>query len=99
MLPRILLALGVAFVAGAIASLPAAAAEFKRLDPDNDGTLDAQELAGRVTDEELRGTLDLNEYNALIEKRFNAANPDNDGTLDETELKSPAGQSLLLLIQ
>jgi hypothetical protein len=83
----------------------AGAAEFKKLDPDNDGTLDAKELAGRVTEDELKaadpdndGTLDLNEYNALIEKRFNAANPDDDGTLDEAELKSPAGQSLLLLI-
>jgi hypothetical protein len=84
----------------------AGAAMFKKLDPDNDGTLDAKELAGRVTADELKaadpdndGTLDLNEYNALIEKRFNAANPDNDGTLDEAELKSPAGQSLLQLIQ
>jgi Ca2+-binding EF-hand superfamily protein len=84
----------------------AGAATFKKLDPDKDGTLDAKELAGRVTADELKaadpdndGTLDLNEYNALIEKRFNAANPDNDGTLDEAELKSPAGQSLLLLIQ
>lgn len=83
----------------------AGAVEFKKLDPDNDGTLDAKELAGRVDEAELKaadpdndGTLDLNEYNALIEKRFNAANPDNDGTLDEAELKSPAGQSLLLLI-
>jgi len=40
----------------------------------------------------------MNEYNALIEKRFAAANPDNDGTLDENELKSPAGQALLSLI-
>ena len=78
---------------------------FKKLDPDNDGTLDAKELTGRLDAAELKaadpdndGTLDMDEYNAEIEKLFKAADPDNDGTLDEKELKSPAGQKLLLLI-
>jgi Ca2+-binding EF-hand superfamily protein len=78
---------------------------FKKLNPDDDGTLDMKELAGRISEADFKaanpdddGTLDEAEYMALIEKLFNEANPDDDGTLDEAELKSPAGQKLLALI-
>jgi Ca2+-binding EF-hand superfamily protein len=84
----------------------AAAALFAKLDPDHDGTLDRRELAGRLSARELAaadpdhdGTLTLDEYLAVVEKRFNAANPDGDGTLDATELRSPAGRALLRLLR
>ena len=84
----------------------AAAALFARLDPDHDGTLDKRELRGRLTARELAaadpdhdGTLTLDEYLAIVEKRFNAANRDNDGTLDAKELRSPAGRALLRLLK
>src|SRR6201985_332487 len=84
----------------------AAAALFARLDPDHDGTLDKRELRGRLTARELAaadpdhdGTLSLDEYLAVVEKRFNAANRDNDGTLDAKELRTPAGRALLRLLR
>jgi Ca2+-binding EF-hand superfamily protein len=84
----------------------AAAELFARLDPDHDGTLDKRELAGRMTARELAaadpdhdGTLTLDEYLAVVEKRFKAANPDADGTLDAKELRSPAGRALLRLLR
>jgi len=83
----------------------AGAKMFKKLNTDDDDTLDAKELGDRVSADELKGadpdsdgTLDETEYMALVEKLFKAADPDNDGTLDEAELKSPAGQKLLALI-
>ena len=45
------------------------------------------------------GTLDKNEFLALVEKRFNAANPDNDGTIDAKELETAAGRSLARLLK
>jgi len=84
----------------------AAAELFARLDPDHDGTLDKRELAGRLTARELAaadpdhdGTLSLDEYLAVVEKRFNAANRDHDGTLDAKELRTPAGRALLRLLR
>jgi Ca2+-binding EF-hand superfamily protein len=84
----------------------AAAALFARLDPDHDGTLDKHELAGRLSARELAaadpdhdGTLSLDEYLAVVEKRFHAANRDNDGTLDAKELRTPAGRALLRLLR
>jgi hypothetical protein len=84
----------------------AAAALFARLDRDHDGTLDKRELAGRMSARELAaadpdhdGTLTLDEYLAVVEKRFNAANPDADGTLDARELRTPAGRALLRLLR
>jgi Ca2+-binding EF-hand superfamily protein len=78
---------------------------FKEINPDNDGTLDAKELEGRLTADELKaadpdndGTLDEKEYMAVVEKKFKAADPDDDGTVDLKELESPAGQELLKLI-
>jgi Ca2+-binding EF-hand superfamily protein len=84
----------------------AAAELFARLDPDHDGTLDKHELAGRLSARELAaadpdhdGTLTLDEYLAVVEKRFNAANRDSDGTLDARELQTPAGRALLRLLR
>jgi Ca2+-binding EF-hand superfamily protein len=90
-----------------LAEVKKAAAElFVRLDPDHDGTLDKRELAGRLSARELAaadpdhdGTLTLDEYLAVVEKRFNAANRDADGTLDAKELRTPAGRALLRLLK
>jgi hypothetical protein len=48
------------------------------------------EIEGTNPDGE--GTLDFEEYMALIEKLSKEANPDKDGMLDEAALKAPAGQ-------
>ena len=84
----------------------AAAAVFARLDPDHDGTLDKRELRGRLSARELAaadpdhdGTLSLDEYLAIVEKRFHAADHDADGTLDAKELRTPAGRALLRLLR
>jgi hypothetical protein len=45
------------------------------------------------------GTLDKNEFLALVEKRFKAADLDNDGTIDAKKLKSAAGRSLVPLLK
>ena len=83
-----------------------ASALFDRRDRDHDGTLDRGELAGRLTagefaaaDPDHDGTLTKDEYLAVVEQRFKAADPDGDGTLDARELKSPAGRTLLRLLQ
>ena len=70
----------------------------------NDGTLDKRELRGRLNAKDFAasdpdGTLDKNEFLALVEKRFKAADPDNDGTIDAKELKSAAGRSLAPLLK
>lgn len=84
----------------------AATDRFAKLDPDHDLTLDRRELAGRLSARELAaadpdhdGTLTLDEYLAVVEKRFNAANRDSDGTLDAKELRTPAGRALLRLLR
>jgi hypothetical protein len=41
----------------------------------------------------------VDEYLALVEKRFNAADTDHDGTLSKAELKSPAGRALARLLK
>ena len=75
------------------------------MNPDNDGTLDAKELSGRLDEAGIKaadpdndGTLDIKEYEALVAAKFKAANPDDDGTVDNKELDSPGGQELLKLI-
>ena len=79
--------------------------KFAKLNLDNDGTLDAEELSGvldetvlKAADPDNDGTLDEKEYASLVEAKFKAPNPDNDGTIDQKELDSPAGQELLKLI-
>ena len=63
---------------------------LKRLDPDNDGTIDlaeAKSAASKVFDKLDRdhdGTLDKRELRGRVNaKDFAAADPDNDGTLDK----------------
>jgi Ca2+-binding EF-hand superfamily protein len=53
----------------------------------------------REVDADKDKTIDKNEYNALVEKRFKAADKDGDGTLDKKELNSSAGRALLRLLQ
>lgn len=96
---------GLAFV-HQVKPVLAASASLTALDPDNDGTLDAKELSGRVDEAGLKsadpdsdGTLDQKEYDILVETRFKAADPDNDGTLDDAELTTDAGKSFLLLVE
>ena len=78
---------------------------FAKLNSDDDGTLDAKELAGRLDEASIKaadpdhdGTLDAKEYEAVGAEKFKAADPDKDGTVDKKELDSPAGQELLKLI-
>ena len=61
------------------------------------GRLSAKEFAAADPDRD--GTLTLDEYLRVVEQRFNAADPDKDGTLDARELSSPAGRSLLRLLE
>ena len=84
----------------------AASKLFDKLDRDHDGTLYRRELRGRLNakdfaaaDPDNDGTLDKDEFLALVEKRFKAADPDNDGTIDAKELKSAAGRSLARLLK
>jgi Ca2+-binding EF-hand superfamily protein len=84
----------------------AASALFDRLDHDKDGTLDHKELSGRMTAKELQaadrdhdGTIDKREFIKVVEARFKAANPDKDGTIDCGELGTPAGKSLLRVLE
>ena len=59
--------------------------------------MNAKDLAEADPDND--GTLDKNEFLALVEKRFKAADPDNDGTIDAKELKNAAGRSLVPLLK
>ena len=84
----------------------AAGSVFEKLDGDKDGTLDEKELQGRLTRTQFREadpdndkTLTRDEYVVFVVKTFKAANRDNDGTLDATELETPAGRTLLKLLQ
>jgi Ca2+-binding EF-hand superfamily protein len=61
------------------------------------GRLNAKDFAAADPDND--GTLDKNEFLALVEKRFKAADPDNDGTIDAKELKSAAGRSLVRVLK
>ena len=79
---------------------------MRNFDRDHDGTLDRRELGRRLSAREFAaadpdhdGTLTLDEYLSVVERRFNAANPDRDGTLDDKELNSRAGAALLRLLK
>jgi Ca2+-binding EF-hand superfamily protein len=83
----------------------AGAAIFATLDRDKEGTLDADELAGRLSADDLaavdtdhNGKIDRNEYAKVVAIRFKAADSDGDGTVDERELDSPEGAALLKLV-
>jgi Ca2+-binding EF-hand superfamily protein len=61
------------------------------------GRVNAKDFAAADPDND--GTLDKNEFLALVEKRLNAADPDKDGTIDAKEIKSAGGRSLVQLLK
>jgi Ca2+-binding EF-hand superfamily protein len=78
---------------------------FDRLDTDRDGTLDVDELRGRLSNEELQsndpdhdGTLTKDEYLTIVEQRFKAADANHDGKLKIDEFTSAPGAALVKLI-
>ena len=84
----------------------AGAAIFATLDTDKEGTLDAHELAGRLSaddfaaiDTDHNGKIDRNEYARVVAIRFRAADSDGDGAVNERELDSPEGMALKKLVQ
>lgn len=86
----------------------AATALFDKLnkDKDKDSTLEIKELQGRLSKKEFTeanpdndGTLDKNEYLAVVEKRFKAANPDSDTTIDCKELGTKEGKALVRVLK
>jgi EF hand len=83
----------------------AASALFDRLDTDRDGTLDANELRGHISKEELQsndpdhdGTLTKDEYLAIVDQRFKAADASHDRKLKIDEFTSVPGAALVKLI-
>jgi Ca2+-binding EF-hand superfamily protein len=79
---------------------------FDKLETDQDNTISAKELQGRLSkvdltaaDPDKDGTLTKDEYLSLVAARFKAADPDNDGTIDAKEISSPAGQALVRLLK
>jgi hypothetical protein len=83
----------------------AASARFDKLDHDGDGTLDPAEVQGRIgktqfkaADTDHDGTLNKDEYLALVEKLFNRADVHHDGALDVAELRSKSARALQPLI-
>jgi hypothetical protein len=83
----------------------AAAAKFQALDTDKEGTLDASELTGVISQAALKkgdtdkdSTLDPTEYLAVVETMFRAADRDHDGTLDARELSTAPGRALVAVL-
>jgi Ca2+-binding EF-hand superfamily protein len=84
----------------------AADKKFDALDTDHDGTLTLKETKGAFlkstfpkADPDKDKTLDKAEWEAQVEQRFKAADTNHEGTVDARELASPAGKSLLRLLQ
>ena len=84
----------------------AADKKFDALDTDHEGTLTLKETKGALpksafskADPDKDKTIDKAEWEAQVEQRFKAADTDRDGTLDARELASPAGKTLLKLLQ
>lgn len=78
---------------------------FDRLDSDHDGTLDAGELHGRLSEDEIvagnsnhNKTLTKDEYVAIVDERFKAADSNHDGKLDIQELSSLSGDAVVKLL-
>ena len=81
-------------------------AAFDRINVDNDGSLDARELKGRMTPAEIAnedpdkdGTLDKGEYLAVVDARFGAVNAKARNILSCRELRSKPGEALLQLLK
>src|ERR1700674_429453 len=82
-----------------------ASSPFDRLDTDKDGTLDANELRGRLSKQDFQAndpdhdsTLTKDEYLAIVEQRFKSADANHDGKLKIDELTSAPGAVLVKLI-
>lgn len=78
-----------------------ALAVFAKLNKDNDGTLELDEVAGRLTKEQFdkvdiikRKGIDRLEWLKMTKKLFRAANGDRDRTIECDEIASPAGKAL-----
>ena len=78
---------------------------FADLEKDNDKTLDAKELKGRLSasgmtmaDADKDKTVDESEFVAYADKLFDQANTKGDKTLSLAELKTPAGRKLIELL-
>lgn len=78
---------------------------FDRLDADKDGTLDANELRGRLSEKEIvagnpqhNKTLTKDEYLAIVDERFKTADSNHDGKLDIQELASLSGDAVVKLL-
>jgi len=84
----------------------AADKKFDALDTDHEGTLTLTGTKGAFlkstfanADPDKDGTIDKAEWEAQVEQRFKAADASRDGKLDAQELASPAGKTLLRLLQ
>ena len=82
----------------------AALARFQDLDRNHRGRLNRNQLRGvlifqqfRKADQDKDGTLDKDEFLAVVEQLFKKADADHDGTLDKKELGTAAGRALLRL--
>lgn len=82
-----------------------AIAKFKRLNTDNDRTLEPDETRGvldadafKAANPDNDGTLSLGEYLRLTKKLFKAANTDGDRTIEADELQTPVGRVLRRVI-
>ena len=51
-----------------------------------------------AADKDRDGTLDKEEYEAIVTERFHATNRDNDTTIEAKELRTRAGRRLLALL-
>ena len=78
---------------------------FAALDKNSDGLLQPIELNGRLgaavlkaADPDADGTLNPQEYAALITARYKSANANSDGLVDGAELGSLAGQLLVIMV-
>ncbi len=89
-----------------IEAIALAGAAFDALNTDQDGSLDARELQGRMSPAEIAnedpdkdGTLDKGEYLAAVDARFGAVNGKAGNILGCRELRSKAGEALLRLLK
>ncbi|MEO1206859.1 MAG: hypothetical protein AAFV45_11060 [Pseudomonadota bacterium] len=75
---------------------------WTKLNPDNDFTLEYDEVDRRLSPEAFKAAnkigrkgLDRIEWTRLVKQRFRAANPDKDRTIECDELMTHAGRDLL----
>lgn len=88
-------------------ALRAAKKAFARINPDNDRTLETDELAGRMSPKAIAaadiiikdGKIGLLEYLIEVKNRFRWANPDKDRTIECDELHTKYGRLLHRLLK